>query len=235
MLDALCDSVECGREEVQVQLARVLPPLVQQLRAPARDGCETHALSLLCTLCEQRGELAGELRAAGAVRLVAAHLLQGVEEVQDVAAHAMWLLVRDKQDELLGSEGAERELGCTPTQLTMRLAKLVQTAEVEEVRWQGGGAVSGGRTRCLQQRQVHGPGCTLDHAAHDPQALRESENDAASVDGGTYDDPPPSADICYASDAQALLRALAAHHPDVQRLIEEKEVPLARGRSCCVM
>lgn len=47
---------------------------------------------------------------------------------------------------------------------------------------------------------------------------------------------PPAADICHAEEASALLKALAAAHPEVEQLVEEREVPIARHSSqkCCI-
>jgi hypothetical protein len=62
----------------------------------------------------------------------------------------------------------------------------------------------------------------------------EDDEDAAAAGGAAT---PTAADICHAHEATELLRALAAAHPEVARLVEEREVPLAREGSqrCCIM
>lgn len=45
---------------------------------------------------------------------------------------------------------------------------------------------------------------------------------------------PTAADICHAEEASALLRALAAGHPRLQRLVLERDVPLGRPSHCCI-
>jgi hypothetical protein len=48
---------------------------------------------------------------------------------------------------------------------------------------------------------------------------------------------PTAADICHADEATELLKALAAAHPAVARLVQDRAVPLVRANSqrCSIM
>ncbi|EFN56036.1 hypothetical protein CHLNCDRAFT_145475 [Chlorella variabilis] len=205
LLDALIDGMECGGEAAAQQLDLLLVPLLAELRAGRGRPASQAAVSLLGTLCERRPELAAELRAAGAVAGVAQHLLHGSQEVQDVAARALWLLAKDDKKCLAAEQGL---LGCEASALARMLVQLIEVADAEEARQreeEDGGAGSG--------------------------AEGDAPGGAAGVVGG-----PPAADICHAEEASALLKALAAAHPEVEQLVEEREVPIARHSSqkCCI-
>lgn len=46
---------------------------------------------------------------------------------------------------------------------------------------------------------------------------------------------PTAADICHAEEAGHVLKALAAAHPEVQTLLDARDVPLAHSSSgCCI-
>lgn len=66
--------------------------------------------------------------------------------------------------------------------------------------------------------------------------------DAARSDSGSEGGaggPPPvtptAADICHAEEAGLLLKALAGAYPEVQTLVDAKDVQLARRGSACVI
>jgi uncharacterized protein YidB (DUF937 family) len=128
-MQTLIDGLECGAGDALRLLEAALPSLLAALRDPAADTA-ADALTLLGTVCEKAPHLVAQLRADGAVPLVAQHLLQGSLAAQDAAAHALRLLTRSgPAAETFGPGG---ELGPSARALALRLQCLITAANVEE-------------------------------------------------------------------------------------------------------
>ncbi|PRW20948.1 peptidase S8 isoform A [Chlorella sorokiniana] len=207
-LDVLVSTMECGSDEAAQQLDLLHAPLLAQLRQAGRPQAAVVALSLLATLCEQRPEAAEDLRQQGAVAAVAPFLLNGSSVLQDSAARALWLLIKGDRKCLAREEGL---LGCDPLQLAGQLIALIETAEAEEARVQ----------RDLDDLDGGGSGYASG-----------SDEDARPLAPAVT---PTAADICHAEEAGHVLKALAVAHPEVQTLLDARDVPLARTSSgCCI-
>lgn len=63
------------------------------------------------------------------------------------------------------------------------------------------------------------------------------EDDGCTREAGDGAATPTAADICHSREATELLTLLAGLHPEVARLVEERQVPLASegSKGCCVM
>ncbi|KAL4433412.1 hypothetical protein ABPG77_010265 [Micractinium sp. CCAP 211/92] len=209
LLEAAIDGMECGGEQAAQQLDLLPRPLLAELRGRGRPA-SLAALGLLGTLCEKHGAAAGELRDGGAVAAVAQHLLQGPQQVQDAAARALCLLASGDQACLSGQAG---QLGCDPIDLAKALIGLLEAAEAQEA----------------------SRGCFA-------AAQREAEEGSGGEGGGSPRPPDwaaergaAEAEVCHAEEASQLLRVLASHHPAVEELVDEREVPTVRNPpSCCI-
>lgn len=177
----------------------------------------------------------------------------GSQVLQDAAARALWLLAKgDKK--CLGPDAGL--LGCEPLHLAKALAGLIEVAEAEEVRGRGGlccrecmGVEAGGTQHSRRQRckccwrALGADACALGllqaRVQQDLDAGFDSgRSDSGSEGGGGGLPPatPTAADICHAEEASLLLKALAAAYPEVQTLVDARDVPLGRHSSsaCCI-
>ncbi|KAL4451624.1 hypothetical protein ABPG75_007286 [Micractinium tetrahymenae] len=101
--------------------------------------------------------------------------------------------------------GQAGQLGCDPAELAKALIRLLEVAEAQEA-----------------QREAE-EGSAAEEGAS-PRAFPW-----AAEQGGA------EAEVCHAEEASQLLRALAAHYPDVEALVDEREVPTVRPQaSCCI-
>ena len=179
--------------------------------------------------------------------------------MQDVAARALWALAKDERRCLRAQQEQGGLLGgCGAEPLAAALLQLTEAAGEQEVRRSGGGSEAEGAEghpaytldplaqglavlvasrSLLLQAQLRDREDQVDAAAAaaSPDALSPFAA-AASATAAEEDlaAAAAAADICHAEEAESLLKALAAVHPGVEQMVEERRELPARSSTCCI-
>jgi hypothetical protein len=241
-LDDLIDSLHSGggstsSDDTVLQLyEKVAPSVIQAIRSPGQVG--EKAVAVLGTLCEHAPELAKELKIAAApgsgrgfnqddssvVILVAKHVLFGSLQAQDTAARALWYLTLGDK-EILGSEGplaaqAREGLAANLRALVERSAKDEEEEDEREDLRRNSVDLSNYKDDDTRGGGFHSRGSSYGGGGGGIEGFGPGLA-AAAVE-----------EVCFAEEAQQLLKALIACNPELK--IESNE-RTEKGTSCCVM
>jgi hypothetical protein len=229
-----CGSGSSGDDTVLQLYEKVSLSVIQAIQIPGQVG--EKALAVLGTISEHAPKLAKELRGTtGAVggdggdskvvSLVAKHLLFGSIQVQDTASRTLWYLTLGDKD-ILGPEGP---LASHIEALAGVLRALVDRSAIDE---EEESAIDDARRNSLDyqdgREDIKGIGGGSGYHSR-----------GSSYCGGVEGFGPGLAaaaaaveEVCFAEEAQQLLKALIACNPALK--IEEYE-NIDKRTSCCVM
>jgi len=208
--------------------------VIQATKLPGQIG--EKAVALLGTLCEHAPELAKELTTAaggetGVIHLVTRHLLLGSIQAQDTAARTLWYLTLGDQD-CLGPNGPlSSQIEAIAGVLRALVRRSVHDEEEEDARddlrrnsvdyhdlHNNGGEDNRGAVGC---GSYHSRGSSFGGGGVESFGPGLAAADAAVIE-----------EVCFAEEAQQLLKAVIACNPELK--IESSDV-LNKGTSCCMM